>query len=272
MPARSVRTLLIVRIAADNLTENRNPRLHTGDSEALRASKAEKTIEAYACAPRAVKRREQGSGGGGLGIGLRNKIFGPDSDEQRETVSQSSRCAIYARFSSEKQNALSIEQQVRKCREYAERHAMAVLEDHIYIDEAISGATEERPGLQRLLAVAKSQPQRIDVILVDDTSRLSRSIGDMDRITKELRFVGMKIAYVAHGFDSDSENAGILTAIYGGINEQYLVDLGKKTYRGVEQLALSGLHTGGRVFGYRRVPIESKDKFDSHGRQLSALS
>jgi site-specific DNA recombinase len=56
------------------------------------------------------------------------------------------RCAVYARFSSEKQSPLSIEDQVRKCREYAEQHGWFVLDSHIYSDEAISGATDDRFG------------------------------------------------------------------------------------------------------------------------------
>lgn len=78
----------------------------------------------------------------------------------------------------------------------------------------------------------------------------------------------MKICYVAQGFDSDSESAGLLTAVFGGINEQYLVDLGRKTFRGVEGLAQRKLHTGGRCFGYKNVPIEHESERDSHGRPV----
>src|SRR5208282_5610223 len=146
-------------------------------------------------------------------------------------------CAIYARYSSEKQNASSIEDQIRKCREYAGRNGWTVLENHIYRDAAISGATDYRDGLKRLLVAASTRPPSFGCVLVDDTSRLSRSMGDADRIVKEPRFAGVKICYVAQGFDSDSESAGLLTAVFGGINEQYLVDLGKKPFRGVEGLA-----------------------------------
>ena len=38
------------------------------------------------------------------------------------------RCAVYARYSDERQNPLSIDQQIRKCREYAERHDLYVLD------------------------------------------------------------------------------------------------------------------------------------------------
>ena len=54
--------------------------------------------------------------------------------EGRETVNESNRCAVYARYSSEKQNPLTIEQQIRKCREYAGRHNLRVLDEHTYAD------------------------------------------------------------------------------------------------------------------------------------------
>jgi site-specific DNA recombinase len=44
------------------------------------------------------------------------------------------RCAGYARFSSEKQSPLSIDDQVRKCREYADRQGWVVLESQIFSD------------------------------------------------------------------------------------------------------------------------------------------
>jgi DNA invertase Pin-like site-specific DNA recombinase len=52
-------------------------------------------------------------------------------------VSPILRCAVYARFSSEKQSPLSIEDQVRKCCQYAEQRGWLILDSHIYSDEAI---------------------------------------------------------------------------------------------------------------------------------------
>jgi site-specific DNA recombinase len=181
-------------------------------------------------------------------------------------VSESQRCAIYARFSSEKQNALSIEQRVRKCREYADREGLWILEDHVFADQAISGATDDRIGLQQLLAAAKQRPPAFSVILVDDTSRLSRKLSSSLRIVDDLKFAGIRVIFVAQGIDTASEQSDLLVATHGIVDELYIKDLAKRTFRGVEQLALNGLHTGGRVFGYRRVPIESAIERDSYGR------
>jgi site-specific DNA recombinase len=183
-------------------------------------------------------------------------------------VTNPARCAVYARYSSEKQNSLTIDQQIRKCREYADRHDLRVLDGQIYSDEAISGATDDRGGLQRLLAIAKHKPRVFDTILVDDTSRLSRKLVDSLRIFEELQFAGIRVVFVAQGIDTNSEQAELLVATHGIVDSLYLKDLAKRTFRGVEQLALNGLHTGGRVFGYGRVPIESKTKRDSHGRAV----
>ena len=52
---------------------------------------------------------------------------------------------IYARYSSDAQREASIEDQVRLCRELAERQGWEVAE--VYADHALSGASALRPGL-----------------------------------------------------------------------------------------------------------------------------
>ena len=178
------------------------------------------------------------------------------------------RCAVYARFSSEKQSPLSIEDQVRKCREYAEARDWSVLDAHIYADEAISGATDDRFGLRRMLSAATSAEKPFDVVLVDDTSRISRTLKDSFTIHDELRFAGVRLVFVSQGIDTDSEQAEVLLATHGIVDSLYLKELGRKVHRGVEGKALSGLHTGGRCFGYRNVPIEDPTRVDQHGRTL----
>src|SRR6266480_4961468 len=72
------------------------------------------------------------------------------------------RCAIYARYSTVKQNPLSIDAQIRKCREFAARNRWEVLDAHIYSDEAISGATCDRFGLKSLLEASTAPAHSFD--------------------------------------------------------------------------------------------------------------
>jgi len=50
------------------------------------------------------------------------------------------RAAIYARYSSENQSEKSIDDQIRVCKNYIEEHGMTISDEHIYVDEAISGS------------------------------------------------------------------------------------------------------------------------------------
>jgi site-specific DNA recombinase len=183
-------------------------------------------------------------------------------------VNDTSRCAIYARYSSEKQNSLTIDQQIRKCRDYAKGQGLHVLDAHLYADEAISGATDDRAGLQKLLLAAGQKPRPFDVVLVDDTSRLSRDLANSLEIVKQMKFAGIRVVFISQGFDTSAPQTQTLVTVHGLVDSLYLEELAKKTFRGVEQRALDGLHTGGRCFGYRNVPIEDLSQRDSHGRPV----
>jgi protein gp37 len=92
------------------------------------------------------------------------------------------RCAIYARYSSDRQSEASAEDQARLCRERASSEGWTVTAE--FLDPAISGATRDRPGLKRLLARAAD----FDVVLCESLDRLSRDEEDIAHITKRLRY------------------------------------------------------------------------------------
>jgi DNA invertase Pin-like site-specific DNA recombinase len=80
------------------------------------------------------------------------------------------RCAIYARYSSDNQRDASIDDQIRVCRARAEREGWQVVE--VYADYAISGATAARPRFQQLLLEARLG--HFDVVMAEALDRLSR--------------------------------------------------------------------------------------------------
>jgi site-specific DNA recombinase len=166
------------------------------------------------------------------------------------------RCAIYARYSSDQQSPASIDDQIRNCREHAGTQGWIVLEECIYTDAEISGAGSDRPGLRRLVDMAARKPRPFDVLLVDDTSRLSRRMADAMDFFDKLRFADIRIVAVSQGIDSQSEQADTLITVHGLVDSLYIKELGKKTHRGLEGRALKGLHTGGRVFGYRSEQVD----------------
>jgi site-specific DNA recombinase len=168
-------------------------------------------------------------------------------------TTSNNRCAAYARVSSDRQNPLSPTDQVRKCREFADANNLVVLEEHIYIDEGMSGVGSDRPAFQRLLSIALSPRRPFDTILVDDTSRLSRNQAEAMTIVEKLKFAGLRIIFPSQGIDTPSEQADVQMTFHGLMDSMYVKELAKKTHRGLESCALRGLHTGGRCYGYSTV-------------------
>jgi site-specific DNA recombinase len=177
------------------------------------------------------------------------------------------RCAIYARYSSDLQRESSIEDQIRKCKEFAEKQGWAVLEECIRCDQAISGASlAGRTALQSLVEDAKKRPRPFDRILVDDTSRLARNVADGLRLTETLRYHGVYLTAVSQGIDSEQKTARQLLTLHGMMDEQFLVGLADKVHRGQEGRVLKGLNPGGRCYGYVNVPIEDPTRQGKYGR------
>jgi site-specific DNA recombinase len=171
------------------------------------------------------------------------------------------RCAAYARYSTDRQNPLSTEDQLAKCRQYAQERGWSFVEDHVYTDEEITGATLDRPGLRLLLEAADSKPRPFDALLIEDASRLSRKQADVLNLCERLSFADVKIHFISQGIDSGDEKFQILLLARGMIDQLFLADTAKRVRRGLEGLIRRGLHTGGRCYGYR-------SRKDSDGTRL----
>ncbi|MBX3579519.1 MAG: recombinase family protein [Rhizobiaceae bacterium] len=158
------------------------------------------------------------------------------------------RAAIYARYSTDLQNAKSIEDQVELCRRYAEREGYRVVA--VYDDPAISGASIlTRMGLTRLMADAAQQ--KFDAIVVEDVDRLARDTGDMGYIEKHLTFSDVAIFTVYGG------RADALSLSMKAINAQmFRVTNSRQVRRGLSGKVRNGLSAGGLAYGYRADPIE----------------
>ena len=91
------------------------------------------------------------------------------------------RCAIYTRKSSEEgleQEFKSLQAQREACEAFinSQRHEGWVCLPAVYDDGGFSGATMDRPALQRLLADITAG--RVDIVVVYKIDRLTRSLAD----------------------------------------------------------------------------------------------
>ncbi len=160
--------------------------------------------------------------------------------------------AIYARYSTEEQDPRSIEDQVRRCTEHATKRGYRVVAE--FADAAVSGSHTDRVELQKMRDIAtaaRRSPFR--AVLVDDLSRLSRSIGDTWRIIDDLAGAGIEVIDVRTGMSSNDPNARVMFAASSMVNDQFLQLVRYQTHRGLTGRALGGFSTGGSLYGYATI-------------------
>jgi len=178
--------------------------------------------------------------------------------------------AIYARFSTDRQDARSIDDQIRRCRAYAAAHDLRVIAE--YMDAAISGAHVERADLQKLLAAARVKGgAEFGAVLVDDLSRLSRDLGNTWQIVfHDLWSAQVKVIDVTTGMASDNAGARLTFGAMALVNDTFLQLVRTETHRGLEGRALGGFWTGGRCYGYATVTEENPPD-PEHPRKRSVI-
>ncbi len=174
------------------------------------------------------------------------------------------KAAVYARYSSENQRPQSIEDQISTCRKFAIENDFFVDENYIYSDEAKSGASNDRDGLNSLSAAARNH--HFEVVLVDDLSRLARNNYLMLTVLADLSFEGIRVISVADGLDSNDQESTLGIQIRGIFNELQLQDLKKKTMRGMIGQKQRGFSAGERTFGYTSIPV-GDIHLDSKGKE-----
>ena len=163
------------------------------------------------------------------------------SNHADERAGSAARAVVYARFSTEMQNAASIDDQIRLCREHVEREKWQYL--HAYADRAASGASLLRAGYQRLLEDARNG--EFDVVVAEALDRLSRDQEDVAGLFKRLRFAGVRLVTVAEG-----EISELHVGLKGTMNALFLKDLADKTRRGLRGRIEVGRSGGGLCYGF----------------------
>ena len=155
------------------------------------------------------------------------------------------RAAIYARYSSDLQSEASIDDQVRLCRERAERDAMTVSD--VFTDFAISGGNlRNRPGMLALLDAAKRG--KFDMVIAEALDRISRDQEDTAAIYKRLNHADVRIVTLTEG-----EINELHVGLKGTMNALFLKDLAVKTRRGQRGRVEAGKIPGGNSYGYKIV-------------------
>jgi DNA invertase Pin-like site-specific DNA recombinase len=191
-------------------------------------------------------------GTGARGFRFRRRTSGGDD-------LPSSIAASYSRYSSDLQDASSIAQQQRKCRDKAGQDGLTIPPELEFADEAVSGTKRERDGLNALLAAAREG--RFGTLYFESLSRLARESVITMPMLKELVYVHrVRIVSVSEGIDSNQNNWELLASFMSWVHEQYLKGLRAAVLRGQEEAVLNDWSVGDWPFGYASEPIPGSEQ------------
>jgi site-specific DNA recombinase len=161
--------------------------------------------------------------------------------------------AIYARVSSEQQReAHTIASQTALLIEFAKGHNLEVPKEWVFEDEGYSGATLERPGLERVRDLAAEG--QIQVVLAYAPDRLSRKYAYQILLSEELARNGVETLFIKAPQGSSAEDQ-LLVQFQGMIAEYERAQILERSRRGKRHRAQSGEVSvmSGAPYGYRYV-------------------
>ena len=161
--------------------------------------------------------------------------------------------AIYARVSSEQQREEhTIASQTAALIEFAKSHELEVPKQWVFEDEGYSGATLERPGLERVRDLAAEG--QIQVVLAYAPDRLSRKYAYQILLMEELARHGVETRFVKAPQSATAEDQ-LLVQFQGMIAEYERAQILERSRRGKRHRARSGQVSvmSGAPYGYRYI-------------------
>ena len=192
----------------------------------------------------------------------------------------SKRAVIYARFSSHNQTEQSIEGQLRECYDYARRHDL-IVEDE-YIDRALTGTTDKRPGFLKM--IEDSKRKTFDYVLVYQLDRFARNRYDSANYKAKLKKNGVRVLSARENISEDASGI-LIEGVLESMAEYYSAELSQKVKRGLRESYSKGYYAGGQpMLGYDIVdkhwvknPEEAeivKEIFDRyiHGEKTNGIA
>lgn len=171
--------------------------------------------------------------------------------------------AIYARRSTEQRNgdaeAKSTALQIENARAFAKERGWTVAEDHVYCDEAVSGAdTRKLHARQRLLDTIAGGPP-FGALIMRERSRFSRrdgdeAFGELKRIAR----AGIQVVFYkdrsTFAFGTFADN--VVGFMHAEGAAEYRRQIAAWTYDAMARRARAGFVTGGLLFGYNNVRVD----------------
>lgn len=176
--------------------------------------------------------------------------------------------AKYARVSTLDQlDGFGLEDQDKVSNGWLDRHPEVTLYDS-YVDEAVSGALESRPEMNRL--VAHAHQQRFNRILVPKVDRIGRTARAAYQWAWNMADIGIHFISVTEGIDTSTEEGWQQFMRYVTFSEMDWRRIKERTAAGRElKISYGGWPGGSAPYGYR-IEKDTKE-VDGRRKRLSVL-
>lgn len=161
------------------------------------------------------------------------------------------RAAAYIRVSTQDQTEFSPDAQLKQIKDYANKHNIKLLDEHIYADEGISGrSTDKRIAFNKMINNAKKTPRPFDVILIHKFNRFARNREDAI-IFKSLlkRDCGIKVISITEPIEDDKIGI-IIESVLDAFSEYYSINLSEEVKKGMGEKASRGGFQTRPPYGY----------------------
>ena len=156
------------------------------------------------------------------------------------------RAAIYARVST--RNGQNPQMQLDELRAYCQRREWEIAGE--YVDQGISGAREQRPALNHLLA--DCQRRRIDAVVVYRYDRFARSLRQLVNALEEFRVLGIDFISLHEGVDTSTPNGRLVFGIFASIAE-----FERELIRDRVRSGIAAAKARGKRLGRPKMPVDA---------------
>jgi DNA invertase Pin-like site-specific DNA recombinase len=153
-------------------------------------------------------------------------------------VTKQPRAAIYARVST--QRGQSPDMQIAELKEHCRNRRWENAGE--YIDCGVSGASDSRPQLNRLMADANRR--RFDVVAVWKFDRFARSVSHLLRALETFRALGIEFVSLSENIDTSTPTGKMVFTVLASVSELERSLIGERVRAGLRNAKAKGTRLG----------------------------
>ena len=180
----------------------------------------------------------------------------PNRRTPRRAARKKRRGCVYARFSTRFQH--SIDDQVRKCRDWAAANNVEVSDRHVFADAAVSGKTHKRHAFRAMLDALERD--EVEVVITFATNRLFRKLyRSLQFVEEEVVDRGKRCVFVAQNIDTAQDFWRQLLSTFATHDKMMVQALAGQVRAAHEGLLLKEWVWGTIPFGYTQIAVEGQN-------------